>query len=78
MKVARLFWFILRTTAAIALIIALMAFSFYTSLELSNIYIITTDGMQKRAGAVLNQDVQDELIEYFTPALLERDELSEF
>lgn len=75
MRAARLFWFILRTTAAIALIVALMAFSFYTAMELSNIYIITTDGMQKRASAVLNQDVQDELIEYFTPAFLEKDEL---
>ena len=73
--VIRLIWYIIRTALAIALAVALFVFAFYTAMGLANMYIITTEGMKKRADEALSGAVDAELVEYFSPEWLENDVL---
>ena len=68
-------WYILRTVIVIAIIAGLLYFSFNTAMGMANIYIITTDGMKKRADVVLGAEDATELVEYFSARILDNDPL---
>lgn len=71
--VRRLVWFILGRLLLICLLGALLVCGFYMCLNTANIYIIVTDGMQKRADVILTREDAAALNFYFHPDFLTRD-----
>jgi hypothetical protein len=70
----RALWFVVRTAAIILIIIGLFYLAFNAAMEASNIYIISTEGMEKRAEVILEVEEPQELSEYFTAEYLEQDQ----
>ncbi len=66
--------YIIRTLLIAALTVGALWFAFETAMSISNIYILTTDGLQKRANvALLGRD--EELEKYFSERFLANDRL---
>ena len=49
----RSIWYLLRTLLVIALIVVLCLTAFVTAMHISNIYILVTEGLELRAGYIL-------------------------
>ena len=72
--VLRTIIYIIRTLLILALVAGALWFAFETAMNISNIYILTTDGLQKRANvALLGRN--EELEKYFSERFLENDRL---
>ncbi len=72
--VIRTILYIVRTLLIVALAAGALWFAFETAMNISNIYILTTDGLQKRANVVLLKR-DEELEKYFSEHFLENDRL---
>lgn len=66
--------YIIRSLLIVGLIVGALDFAFQTAANISNIYILTTDGLQKRANQIL-LGTTEELDKYFTERFLQRDTL---
>lgn len=66
-------WFFMRTVLIIVLFAALAWAAFSYAMNYSNLYILTTEGLQVRASSVLGEVQTEDLQEYFTPAFLLED-----
>lgn len=66
-------WYFLRTFAAIVIVFAACVGITITALNISNIYIIATEGMNLRAECILENKSLDELTEYFTVECIDAD-----
>jgi hypothetical protein len=64
--------YIIRTLLILALAAGALWFAFETAMNISNIYILTTDGLQKRANHVL-LGKDEELEKYFSERFLQND-----
>lgn len=74
-KVARRsVWYLMRTLLIIMAIIIMALAAFLTAMHVSNMYILATEGMQKRAESVLKDGSVLELTEYFTQGFIDGDE----
>lgn len=71
----RSIWYLLRTLLTIALIAVLCLGVFVTAMHISSVYILVTEGLELRAGYILQQDAEDlaTLSEYFTPEFVAKD-----
>lgn len=70
---SRILLYILRVALWVALAVALILFAYNFARDMSNIYIISTDGMQKRASVVLNKDNDVALEDFFAAAFIAKD-----
>ena len=66
-------WFVMRTMLSITLIVALGIGVLLTAMNVSNLYILATEGMQLRAEKVLQGASTQDLKEYFTASFLSSD-----
>lgn len=64
--VRRSIWYILRIVVALTLVLIACYGIFMEAMQMSNIYIIVTEGMELRADCILNEGGSLEMIEYFT------------
>ena len=62
----RVIWYALRTVLVISVILALCYAVFTEAMYVSNMYIVTTEGMALRADAILTAGSVSELEQYFT------------
>lgn len=70
----RSLWYILRLLLVITLVVALCYFALVQAMYMSNIYIIVTEGLERRADCILGNRPSAELTEYFTKDWITRDE----
>ena len=69
----RSIWYLLRTLLVIALIVVLCLTAFVTAMHISNIYILVTEGLELRAGYILQGGEIAPLTEYFTENFIAQD-----
>lgn len=71
--IRRSIWYILRIVVALTLILIVCYGIFMEAMQVSNIYIIITEGMELRADCILMEGGSLELTEYFTEAWVDGD-----
>ncbi len=71
--VRRSIWYILRIVVALTLVLIVCYGIFMEAMQVSNIYIIITEGMELRADCILEQGGLLELTEYFTESWVNKD-----
>lgn len=69
----RSIWYVLRALLVAAAVLALALGLFLTGLNVSNLYILATEGMELRASTILNNDSALDLTQYFTEAFVNSD-----
>lgn len=69
----RSIWYLLRTLLVIALVVVLCLTAFVTAMNISNIYILVTEGLELRAGYILQGGELAPLTEYFTENFIAQD-----
>lgn len=67
-------WYVLRTLLIITAIVGLCLVVFIEGLQVSNLYILVTEGLEKRAEVILSNDESDELRMFFTEQCLKNDD----
>ncbi len=73
----RLIWFIGRNLIWICVILGILVCCFYMCLNTANIYVILTDGLQKRVDVILTRQDAEKLSMYFHPDFLSHDDALE-
>ncbi|MBC8532339.1 hypothetical protein [Gehongia tenuis] len=73
--VSRVLWFVVKNLFIIGLVIAVIVMAFSVAMDITNSYVLTTDGMKKRAEVVLQQEDSTELPKFFTTEFIEQDSL---
>ena len=73
--IRRVIWYALRTVLIASVILALCYGVFTEAMYISNIYIVTTEGMSMRAEAVLRSASVSDLRQFFTEEQISRDVL---
>lgn len=73
--VRRSIWFVLRAVIIISLLLAAAYAVFTEALYISNMYVIVTEGMEKRADVILKNGGSSDLTQYFTEDFILYDEL---
>jgi len=66
-------WYVLRTLLIIAALIVVALYVFTGAMHVSNIYILVSEGMEKRAECILEGGSVNELTEYFTEDFVTKD-----
>ncbi|NCB31808.1 MAG: hypothetical protein EOM66_10430 [Clostridia bacterium] len=66
-------WFVLRTLLIIVALIVAALYVFIGAMHVSNIYILVSEGMEKRAECILEGGSVNELTEYFTQDFVSKD-----
>ena len=74
-KLRRSIWFVLRAVLIISAILGIAYGVFTEAMYISNMFIVTTEGMSLRAETILQNGSHSELEQYFTDRFLEEDEL---
>lgn len=69
----RLLWYILKYTVVAMLVIALFIVGFFVARDTTNVYVITTEGMELRASTILNVSDPNGLYKYFSSNYLAQD-----
>lgn len=69
-------WFILKAAIIAGILVFLFWGSFAIMERLGNMYIISTDGMKKRAEVIISNQDMEELPEYFTEGFLQSDNMT--
>lgn len=70
----RSLWYVLKVLLVITLVVALCFFALVEMMSISNIYIIVTEGLERRADCILGIRPSSELQEYFFKDWLVRDD----
>lgn len=73
----RLVWFIASRLILVCVVAGLLVIGFNMCLNTANIYIIVTDGMQKRAEVMLTREDSEKLNFFFDPQFLANDKALE-
>ena len=66
-------WYVLRTLLVITLVVVLCLAAFITAMHTSNIYILVTEGLEKRAEVILQNGDVASMAEYFTEDFIAQD-----
>lgn len=61
----RLIWFIARTLIIVCVLAGMLVCAFYMAMNMSNIYVVLSDGMEKRVDVILTRQQAEELNKYF-------------
>ena len=69
----RFMGFVVKVAAIVAALAVVGLFAFYTAMNLSNIYVLIGDGMEKRASTALMQQDSQELPKFFDAAFIDSD-----
>lgn len=72
--VRRLLWFIASRLVMVSAIFVVLVLVFYISMNAANIYILLSDGMNKRTSVVLTREEPEELNKYFRADFLKNDD----
>lgn len=67
-------WFLLRIVLVSVAIVVLCIAALFEGMHISNLYIIVTEGLTRRAECVLQDGASEELYEYFTGDFVAADE----
>ncbi|MBR1558799.1 MAG: hypothetical protein IJ646_01020 [Clostridia bacterium] len=68
--IRRFVWFIARYLIVICVLVGMLACGFYMAMNISNIYVVLQDGMQKRVDVMLTRQQAEELNKYFAAEFL--------
>ena len=71
----RLMWHIARQLLMILFILSILIVVFYYAMNSANIYVLLKDGMARRAQVITMGDDASALLDYFSPACIERDKI---
>jgi len=66
-------WYVLRTLLIIVALVVAALYVFIGAMHVSNIYILVSEGMEKRAACILEGGSVNELTEYFTEEFVAKD-----
>lgn len=66
-------WYVLRTLLIIAALVVTALYVFIGAMHVSNIYILVSEGMERRAECILKGGSVNELTEYFTEDFVSKD-----
>lgn len=66
-------WYVLRTLLVIVALVVAALYVFIGAMHVSNIYILVSEGMEKRAACILEDGSINELTEYFTEEFVSKD-----
>lgn len=66
-------WYVLRTLLIIVTLVVAALYVFVGAMHVSNIYILVSEGMEKRAACILEGGSVNELTEYFTEEFVAKD-----
>ena len=66
-------WYVLRTLLVIVALVVAALYVFIGAMHVSNIYILVSEGMEKRAACILEGGSVNELTEYFTEDFVAKD-----
>ena len=66
----RFVWFIARELILICVLLGMLVCGFYMAMNVSNIYVVLTDGMEKRVDVILTRQQAEELNKYFAAEFL--------
>lgn len=66
-------WYVLRTLLVIVALVVAALYVFIGAMHVSNIYILVSEGMEKRAACILEGSSVNELTEYFTEDFVAKD-----
>ena len=69
----RFVWFIARNLIIICILLGMLVCGFFMAMNISNIYVVLTDGMQKRVDVILTRQQAEELNKYFHADFLIQD-----
>ena len=73
----RFIWFIAKYLVIICILLGMLACGFFMGMNISNIYVVLQDGMQKRVDVMLTHQQAEELNKYFHADFLIADEALE-
>ena len=71
--VRRLMWFIASRLPVVTLLVSILVCAFYMCMNSANIYVVVTDGMDKRVEVILTREEAAELNNYFHSDFLKAD-----
>ena len=66
----RFVWFIAKYLILICILLGMLVCGFYMAMNVSNIYVVLNDGLQKRVDVILTRQQASELNKYFSPEFL--------
>ena len=66
----RFVWFIAKNLVILCVILGMLACGFFMAMNLSNIYVVLEDGMEKRVDVMLTRQQAEELNKYFSADFL--------
>ena len=72
--IRRFMWFLSSRLVIFTLVVGILVLVFYTCLNISNIYILLSDGMKARAEVMLTREEPEQLNNYFRAEFLTGDE----
>lgn len=67
-------WYVLRTLLLVVALVVAALYAFIGAMHVSNIYILVSEGMEKRAECILKGEPVSELTEYFTEDFVAKDQ----
>jgi hypothetical protein len=70
----RLIVFIAKKAVAVLLVLGLLTTAFTSAMNLSNMFILLSDGMEYRANAILGARDKTEMVKYFSQEFIDNDE----
>ena len=70
----RFVWYLSTRLMALTVVLSILIVGFYYAMNVANMQVVLTDGMAKRARVVMMDESPDELVKFFLPTFLERDE----
>jgi len=71
----RFLGYVLKNILVLSIVAVLVAVFFFLAMDVSNIYILINDGMEKRASVVLLKEDSGELEKFFTREFIDQDSL---
>ena len=66
----RFIWFIAKNLIIICILLGMLSCGFFMAMNLSNVYVVLQDGLQKRVDVMLTRQQASELNKYFSPEFL--------
>ena len=66
----RFVWFFAKKLIIICILLGILMCGFFMAMNLSNIYVVLTDGLQKRVDVILTRQQAEELNKYFAAEFL--------
>ena len=66
----RFVWFIAKNMILLCILLGMLVCGFYMAMNVSNIYVVLNDGLQKRVDVILTRQQAEELNKYFAAEFL--------